>query len=128
MTGDDARLFEALGGRAGIACLVYDFYQRVLDDPELSPFFRDVPMEKLQSMQIQFFSAALGGAHVYQGRSIAHAHHHLRIARHHLQRFTDLLFETLAGLDLSEQDRYDIIARINLQSDDVLGPGAGLSE
>ena len=40
-------LYDRAGGEAGVTTLVGIFYQRVLADPELSPFFAHIPMAKL---------------------------------------------------------------------------------
>lgn len=120
-------LYERLGGAEGIAQLVDVFYERVLQDAELSRFFVGVPMDKLRHMQSQFFSAALGGPVVYAGRPLIHAHQHLRLRREHLQRFVEHLFECLPAT-LDEDQRYDVVSRINLYSDEVLGAAAGYSD
>ncbi|NGY03740.1 group I truncated hemoglobin [Solimonas terrae] len=121
-------LFEVIGGHEGIAALVVRFYERVLADRTLAPFFLHVPIDRLRRMQIEFFSAALGGPTPYKGRVIAHAHQQLGISRPHFQRFVGCLFDTLADLPLSEQDRYDIIGRINLYAEDVIGAGSDFSD
>lgn len=122
------RLYDAIGGQDGIAALVVRFYERVLDDPKLAPFFMHVPIDRLRRMQGEFFSAALGGPTPYQGRVIAHAHQRLPITRQHFQHFVGHLFETLRDLPLSEQDRYDIIDRINLYTEDVVGVGSDFGD
>lgn len=125
---EQKNLYEAIGGAAAVVAMVEQFYQRVLADAELKDFFADVPMDRLLRMQCEFFSAALGGPELYKGRVIAHAHQRLAIERRHFQRFVDHLFETLAGFAPSEQDRYEIIARINLYSEDVIGAGADFGD
>jgi hemoglobin len=119
-------LFDKIGGRDAVAGMVGRFYRRVLEDPELAPYFRGVSMDKLRRMQFEFFSAALGGPIAYSGRSVIHAHQHLRITRPHLQAFVQHLFETLAEYPLTEKDRYDVIARINTYTDEVVSAGTGL--
>lgn len=121
-------LYEALGGAPAVAALVQVFYEKVLADPLLAPFFLRAPMERLLKMQIEFFTAALGGPGQYQGRVIAHAHQHLSIERQHFQHFAEHLFASLAEFPLSEQDRYDIIARINLYTEDVIGVGSDFGD
>ena len=121
-------LYEMIGGHDAIASLVVRFYERVLEDPVLAPLFMHVPVDRLQRMQIEFFSAALDGPTPYKGRVIAHAHQRLPITRAHFQCFVEHLFETLEGFPLSEQDRYDIIGRINLYAEDVIGAGSDFSD
>jgi hemoglobin len=122
----DSSLFDRIGGSAAVTSLVDDFYKRVTADPELSPYFKGVAMEKLRRMQFEFFSAALGGPEKYTGRSIVHAHQTHRINLQAFQRFVAHLFATLERYPLSEQERYDIITRINLYTNDVVSAGTGI--
>ena len=54
-------LYEHIGGAEAVRSMVEQFYQRVLADEELAPHFHDAPVNKLQHMQTEFFSAALDG-------------------------------------------------------------------
>jgi hemoglobin len=118
--------FDRIGGAAAIASMVDEFYARVTADPELAPYFSGVAMDKLRRMQFEFFAAALGGPGHYSGRPIVHAHQTHRITLQAFQRFVAHLFDTLARYPLSEQDRYDIIGRINLYTNDVVSAGTGI--
>lgn len=114
-------LYDQIGGIAGITRLVEAFYLRVLADPELKRFFADVEMAKLRRMQAELFSAALGGPQRYSGRSMVQAHRHLKIGLHDYQRFIRHVFDTLddAGFGLSDQERYEVIGRLNVLTNDV---------
>lgn len=114
-------LFERVGGEAAVRNLVDAFYTRVLDDPFLAPFFAATSMERLRAMQLEFFSAALGGPVQYTGQPIAYVHHGRGINPNHLSRFLDHLLETLKDQNLNEKDVYDIISRINLYTTDLTG-------
>jgi hemoglobin len=114
-------LWERLGGSEGADALIEAFYDRVLADPELAPFFEDASMDRLRAMQREFFSAALGGPLEYSGVPLAHAHHGRGIEAPHLRRFVGHLLATLEGMDLSQKDRDEIYTRIHTLADDVLG-------
>lgn len=119
-------LFERVGGADGIDALVVDFYNRVLADPELGPFFEHTDTDKLRTMQREFFSAALDGPSTYTGRPIYEAHFGHGIKRRHFAKFVDHLFDTLQAFELSEREVSDIIGRINTYVDEVVG-GHGLA-
>ena len=114
-------LFDRVGGVAGIEKLVGAFYGRVLDDGELSPFFAQAPMEKLRRMQVELFSAALGGPAVYSGRPLSEVHAGRGIEKAHLQRFVEHLLPCLKDLELDENDVNAIYSRIALLADEVTG-------
>jgi hemoglobin len=117
----DDTLYDQIGGADGITRLVDLFYSRVLADPDLKRFFAKVEMAKLRRMQVELFSAALGGPQRYSGRTMVQAHRHLNIGLHDYQRFIRHLFDTLdeAGFGLSEQERYEVVGRLNLLTGDV---------
>jgi hemoglobin len=119
--GMKATLYEQIGGADGITQLIDVFYSRVLADPELKRFFAGVEMTKLRRMQTELFAAALGGPQRYSGRTMVQAHRHLEIGLHDYQRFIRHLFDTLdaAGFGLSEQERYEVVGRLNVLTNDV---------
>jgi len=119
MTDDQPTFYERLGGEEAIGEMIYDFYRRVFADPELSPFFTGISQDRLQTMQREFFSAALDGPIRYTGRPIHEVHAGLGIELRHLSLFLDHLMETLADREVDEQDRYDIRSRINTYADDI---------
>lgn len=120
MNDSPASIYERIGGEAGIASLVGRFYDRVMADPELRPYFEHAPMDKLRQMQREFFAAAAGGPIVYSGRPLRQVHHRLAISRREFQRFTDHLIETMEEIEgITRQDILDMIARINLYADEI---------
>jgi hemoglobin len=114
-------LWERLGGTEGADALIEAFYERVLADPELAPFFEDASMDRLRKMQREFFSVALGGPLEYSGMPLVHAHHGRGIEPVHLRRFVGHLMATLEDMELSDEDRDTIYDRIHRQANDVLG-------
>lgn len=119
-------LYERVGGEAGVSRLIGSFYDRVLADPQLSPFFAHTPMEKLQRMQVEFFTSALGGPLQYSGRPLAHVHQGHGITKAHLRRFTEHLLATLETLALSKHEIQSIYNRIALEADEIADDADGL--
>jgi hemoglobin len=125
MNANAETLYDRAGGEAGVTKLVDIFYQRVLNDPELSPFFAHIPMAKLRRMQVEFFSSALNGPLHYSGRPLAHVHQGHGITKAHLRRFTEHLLATLQSLNLSRQDVQSIYTRIALEANEVADDSEG---
>lgn len=121
----ESSLYERVGGQAGVIRLVGDFYQRVLADPTLAPFFAHVPMDKLRKMQVEFFSSALNGPLLYSGQPLAHVHHGRGITKEHLRNFTGHLLATLESLNLSRQDVQGIYDRIAIDAGEVTDDADG---
>jgi hemoglobin len=114
-------LFEQVGGEKAIAGLIHDFYDRVLADPELKPFFKHTAMAKLRRMQREFFSAALDGPITYTGRPLSHVHHGKGITKHHFALYVNHLLDTLRDCGINDPDVNDIIGRINTYADEITG-------
>ena len=124
MLENQQTLFERVGGKQAIAELVDKFYDRVVADPELKPFFKNVSMDKIRRMQREFFSAALDGPIIYTGRPLGYVHHGRGITKHHFSLYVGHLIHTLQGCALKEQDVQDIISRISTYADEITGDAA----
>jgi hemoglobin len=117
---ETSSIYDRIGGEPGIERLVDSFYERVLADAELKSYFEHAPMDKLRSMQREFFAAAAGGPIAYTGRPLRQVHRPLAISRREFQRFTEHLIETLETFEgISRQDILDVIARVNLYADEI---------
>ena len=66
-------LYELIGGQETIKAATERFYERVLEDESLRPFFEGTDMAHLRSRQVMFISMLLGGR-VYTGKEIHAAH------------------------------------------------------
>ncbi len=126
-SGKPSSLWDRLGGTEGADALIESFYERVLADPELAPFFEEASMDRLRTMQREFFSTALGGPLRYSGVPLAHAHHGRGIQPAHLRRFVDHLLAEVENLELSEEDRDAIYDRIHRQANNVLSGPRGFT-
>jgi hemoglobin len=114
-------LFARIGGEPAIERLLEAFYERVLADPALAPFFAGIAMPKLRSMQKLFFCAALDGPVEYSGRPLATVHYGMGIRPPHLARFVEHLLTTLRDQQLDEDDVLEIVSRIDTYADEITG-------
>jgi len=114
-------LFAQIGGEKTITELIDDFYDRVLANPELKPFFKNIAMDKLRRMQSEFFSAALDGPITYTGKPLSYVHHGRGITKRHFALYVDHLIDTLRDHGITDQDVQDIIGRINTYADEITG-------
>jgi hemoglobin len=119
--GERPSLYERVGGEPAIEGMVVEFYVKVMADPELIPFFKDTQVERLHRMQREFFSAALDGPINYTGRPLHSVHANRGIKPKHMKRFVAHMLDTLEGFDISEDERRDIIGRINTYADEIMG-------
>jgi hemoglobin len=100
------------------------FYDKVMGDERLSPFFAGVDMEGQIKKQIAFLTMAFGGPHQYTGRSLATAHASLV-----MRGLTDLHFDatvahmadTLRELGVADPLIAEVGALVETTRKDVLG-------
>ena len=121
MLDEKQTLYDLIGGEQAISKLIYEFYDRVIADPELKPFFKNTSMGKLRRMQREFFSAALDGPINYTGKPLSYVHHGRGITKHHLALYVGQLIETLRGQKISDQNVQEIISRINTYAQEITG-------
>ena len=72
-------IFERSDGFASVGKIVLDFYDRVLDDDVLGPYFEDVDMRRLIDHQTKFVATVMGGPASYTDETLQQVHAHLRI-------------------------------------------------
>jgi hemoglobin len=71
--------YDAIGGGPAVSAVVNDFYERVLGDPQLAPYFEGVDMPRLKRHQVLLVTQVLGGPNNYDGRQLDEAHKGLGI-------------------------------------------------
>ena len=118
------RLYKQVGGTKTIHELVRIFYDRVLADPRLAPFFPNTDMEALRAKQVMFLTLLLGRTRTFGGRDLASAHAGARA-----QGLTDEHFDALLGhfgaamrqLKVAEEYIQDVLTRLETTRNAVLG-------
>jgi hemoglobin len=114
-------IYERLGGLVSIDVAVDQFYDRLVGDPELAPFFDPVVLRRLRAHQKAFLAMALGGPRCYEGRGLADAHRHIAIDDHHVDLVAGHLAAVLAGLGVSPALIDEVVSAVDSLRDEVLG-------
>jgi hemoglobin len=116
-------LYERLGGEAAVQAAVARFYDKVLADPSVSPFFEGLDMRDQTRKQIAFMTMAFGGPHRHTGRALRGAHAGL-VARGlndaHFDAILRHLGSTLGDLGVADDLTAEVLALVESQRADVL--------
>lgn len=106
MVSTQSSIYDKIGGKQALAAVVEAFYQRVLADETLAPFFEDADMDAQRAHQTAFLAFALGGPNAYTGAGMKAAHDGLGIQEQHFGAVAGHLQETLvdAGVAAPELD------------------------
>ncbi len=117
-------LYELIGGRSKVQQTVALFYDRVLVDPRLRPFFENVNMDGLRARQSMFLTMLLGGSRTYGGREIQEAHAGARALGLNDSHFDLLMYHFRVALnesDVGDETIEEILSLLEGTRKDVLG-------
>ncbi|MEM1005708.1 MAG: group 1 truncated hemoglobin, partial [Pseudomonadota bacterium] len=84
-------LYEKLGGFSNISKIVMSFYDTLLDNDEVGPFFDDIDMSRMVDHQTKFVASLLGGPASYTDTQLRHLHSHLEITNAHFDELETVL-------------------------------------
>ncbi|WP_209428182.1 group 1 truncated hemoglobin [Pararhodobacter sp. SW119] len=118
----DRSVYERYGGFAQVSRIVLDFYDRLLEDDELGPFFDEVDMARIVDHQTKFIAMLLGGPAHYTDDQIARVHAHLAIGAAHFDRLSTMLAQTLADHGMSADDVAHVVAEFDRRRTFVVKP------
>jgi hemoglobin len=113
-------IFDAIGGSSVVTSTVTVLYDRVTADPQLAPWFDGIDLRRLKAHQREFLTVALGGAEVFNGRSIAEAHRGLAITAGAFDALLAHLREIVEDLGVEPDGVEEIIARVAALRADVV--------
>jgi len=105
--------YERIGGATAVSAAVERFYARVVADPMLEPFFKDVDMARLKAHQLAFLSQAMGGPRKYSGATMSRAHARLSIEQRHFDAVAGHLVGTLRELGIGEEIVGEVVAVVS---------------
>ena len=116
--------YQRLGGEAAISAAVDLFYEKILADDALAPFFDGVDMSKQVAKQRTFLTYALGGPTKWTGKTLRAAHTKAvqqGLSDEHFDKVAGHLVATLDELGVEKSDIDDVVAIVAPTRDDVLG-------
>lgn len=116
----ETTIYEAIGGEDALVAVVDDFYDRVVADPQLAPFFAGVKMNALKGKQVEYFAEALGGPHIYQGQTMRQVHQGRGITQADFDKVAFHLTHSLVAAGVPGELVTQIIAAIAPLADDIV--------
>jgi hemoglobin len=103
--------YERIGGGRAISAVVDRFYELVLADPQLAPFFVGLDINRLKRHQVLLISQVTGGPADYDGRALRDAHSGMNITSNDFGRTVGHLVSALQEASVPD----DIIGRLGEQ-------------
>ncbi len=103
-------LFEKYGGFSQVSKIVISFYNNLLDNEEVGPFFDDVDMSKMVDHQTKFVASLLGGPASYTDEQLRRLHSHLDITNAHFDELEMVLQDALEHHNVAKEDIAVVVA------------------
>ncbi|WP_433623489.1 group I truncated hemoglobin [Halomicrococcus sp. NG-SE-24] len=113
-------IYQDIGGRDAVEAVVTDFYDQVLADDQLVPYFDGMDMDELRAHQVQFISAVAGGPVDYTGDDMRDAHAHLDIDEDDFDAVGRYLESALRMNGVDEDNVEAIMSEVRSLKDPVL--------
>lgn len=113
-------IYDEIGGHAAVRAAVEVFYQRVMADPLLHPWFADVDLQRLKAHQRAFLAAALGGPEMFAGRDLGAAHASLDVTGPAFDAVLEHLSITLRDLGVDAAAIAHVTARIAPYKEEIV--------
>jgi len=109
------KLFERLGGIAGITAIVDDVIEAHMNNPMINPRFKplqDQPerVAKIRQHTIDFFSAGSGGSVEYKGRDMPTTHQGMNISAAEYMYAIDDIMGVLEKYNIDDVSKKDVLA------------------
>ena len=103
---DDA-LYQQFGGQPGLVTLTDDFMQRLLADPRMGPFFKDVDQKHVKEALVLQFCEVSGGPCKRNGPDMKKAHAGFDVTRTDFNALVEVLQHSMdaQGIAFSAQNR-----------------------
>jgi len=103
---DDA-LYQQLGAQPGLVKLVDDFMVRLLADPRMNPFFKDVDQAHVKAELVTQFCQVSGGPCKRRGPDMKQAHAGMDINKNNFNALVEVLQQAMdaQGIAFSAQNR-----------------------
>jgi hemoglobin len=113
-------LYDRIGGKAAVDL----FYDKIMKDSLLLPFFAGVDLKRQRGKQAAFLTAAVGGPTKYTGKDLRHGHAHLvaqGMSDAHCNAVAVHLQSTLRELAVPAPLIAEVMGLVGSTRDDVLG-------
>jgi hemoglobin len=118
-------LYDLIGGNRKVSAATESFYDKVLADDSLRPFFKRTDMAHLRARLSMFVSMLLGGQVVYTGKDIHEAHARARdhgLTDTHFDVFLTHFREALEEVGVNAKEAEKVTRLLEGRRDAVLNP------
>ena len=117
----EATLYDALGGRDGVALLVDGFLNRVADDDRIVETFAGANVPRLRRLLEEQFCQVSDGPCDYTGGTMQETHRGMGIREGEFNALVEDLIEAMEALNLPVATQNRLLARLAPMHRDIVG-------
>lgn len=124
----DDSLYQAFGGKAGMAALMDEFHKDLLADPRMKPFFEKTNAAQFKESLGNQLCQVAGGPCQYKGPDMKLAHKEMDINKAHFNALVEVLQKSMdkRGIAFSAQNR--MLALLAPMHRDIINVKPGQSQ
>jgi hemoglobin len=119
--------YELIGGGPAVSAVVNDFYERVLGDSQLAPYFKEVDLARLKRHQVLLMTKVLGGPDNYTGRPLDEAHDSLGITHDDLAAVVSHLAAAVKAAEAADGIVLRAVAAVAATEPDIVKAGSSVT-
>jgi hemoglobin len=103
----DDTLYQQLGGQPGLVRLTDDFMVRLLADPRMNPFFKDIDQAKFKSQLADQLCEVSGGPCKFKGKDMKTVHAGQDVTKSNFNALVEVLQQSMdaQGIPFSAQNK-----------------------
>lgn len=120
MAPADDTLYRALGGQAGIVRIVAEFRTRLLADPRLAPYFRDVEETRFRERLVTQFCEVSGGPCRQASYNMKRLHSGVDINRASFNATVEVLQQALDAQGIAFRTQNRLLAQLAPMHRDIV--------
>jgi hemoglobin len=113
-------LYQQLGGEAGLIKLMDDFMARLLADPRMNPFFKEVDQKHVKEQLVAQFCEVSGGPCKLKGPDMKRVHAGFDIDRASFNALVEVLQQAMDAQGISFSAQNKLLAQLAPMHRDIV--------
>jgi hemoglobin len=116
----DDTLYQQLGAQPGLTRLMDDFMTRLLDDPRMNPFFKDVDHKHVKEQLVIQLCEVSGGPCQRKGPDMKTAHSGMDINKNNFNALVEVLQDSMDAQGIAFSTQNKLLAKLAPMHRDII--------
>jgi hemoglobin len=116
----DDSLYQQLGAQPGLVTLTDDFTARLMADPRMNPFFKDIDEKEFKTHLVEQLCQVSGGPCKYSGKDMKKAHSGQDITRSNFNALVEVLQQSMDAQGIAFRVQNRLLAQLAPMHRDIV--------